>query len=229
MTPLTTAITTTDALLRLLTWLSPTFPTGAFAYSHGLEWAVEQGAVSDLASLVVWVADLLACGSGWSDAVLFRHAWNASDLVSLRRVGDVGLALAPSRERYEETSAQGAAFIRAVSVWDVLPPDMVDNPDQLWPLPVVIAAALHSTTLDEEAALVASLHGFVANLVSAAVRLVPLGQTDGLRAVAALESRIAMACTRSLGATLDDIGSFCMVSDLASMLHETQATRLFRT
>ena len=221
--------TTTEALLRLLTWLSPAFPTGAFAYSHGLEWAVERGAVHDVASLVGWISDLLSYGSGWSDAVLFRHAWNASDLAALRHVGEVGLALAPSRERYEETAAQGAAFIRAVAVWNVLPHDMVDDPDRPWSLPVALAAALRSTTLDEDAALTASLHGFASNLVSAAVRLVPLGQTDGLRAVAALEAPITTTCACSRHVTLDEIGGFCMASDLASMLHETQTTRLFRT
>ena len=225
----TVTITTTSTLLRLLTWLSPAFPTGAFAYSHGLEWAIEQTTVRNVESLVEWIVDLLAFGSGWSDAVLFRHAWGAADLAALRHLGDVGLALAPSRERYEETSAQGTAFIRAISVWDVLPPDMIADPQRPWPLPVVVATALRSTTLDEESALMASLYGFVSNLVSAAVRLVPLGQTDGLRALAALEAPTMTVITRSIGATLDELGGVCMASDLASMLHETQATRLFRT
>ena len=224
-----TAIITTEALLRLLTWLSPAFPTGAYAYSHGIEWAVERGAVRDRASLVCWIADLLACGAGWSDAVLFRQAWHAPDGAALRRIGDVGLALAPSRERHEETTAQASAFIRAVSVWDVLPHDMADDPDRPWPLAVVIATALRGTTLDEDTALTAALHGYACGLVSAAVRLVPLGQTDGLRAVAALEPSIAAVRTSRRGVSLDGIGGFCMASDLASMLHETQATRLFRT
>ncbi|WP_428395346.1 urease accessory protein UreF [Lichenicoccus sp.] len=210
---------TGTSLIRLLTWLSPAFPTGGFAYSHGLEWAIEAGDVTDRASLVAWLSDLIAHGSLWTDAILLRHACRADDHPAL---ADFAYACAASRERAEEMRAQGAAFGRAVAVWQ---PDA----PAAWPLSVALGHALRREGIDEDAGCLAALHASAAAMVSAAVRLVPLGQTDGLRALAALEPVLAQAARASRDATLDDVGGMCLRSDIAAMRHETQATRLFRT
>lgn len=223
-------MTSPGTLTRLLTWLSPAFPTGAFAYSHGLEWAIECRAIGNRAQLVDWMGDLLLHGSLWSDAILVAHAWRAEGEQALRVLADKGAACASSRERQEETLVQGAAFARAISVWGCLPAflDRIEAADR-WPLPVVIGAALRAGGVAEAESCIAAAHAAVANLVSAAVRLIPLGQTDGLRCLAALEPVLLEMVQSSAVAQLDAIGGCCFLSDIAAMRHETQGTRLFRT
>ncbi len=218
------------SLPRLLTWFSPAFPTGAFAYSHGVEWAVERGAILDRAQLADWLAALLLHGSLWSDAILLRHAWRAHDEQQLRHLADLGVACASSHERQHETVTQGAAFARAIAVWGQLPTCLrgIGAVDR-WPLPVVIGAALRHGGIGQEQACLAVGHASLGNLVSAAVRLIPLGQTDGLRCLAALEPALLEMTRRSAGASLNLLGGCCMMSDIAAMRHETQRTRLFRT
>ncbi|MFT8896051.1 MAG: urease accessory UreF family protein [Acetobacter sp.] len=215
-------------LTRLLSWLSPAFPTGGFAYSHGLEWAIECGDVTDVPSLVEWISSLLAHGSLHTDMILLRAAWRAETLDEMRAVAQEGCALASSRERFEETVKQGNAFLRAVKIWDCLPP-VITTLTAHWPLPVMYGVALKAAGFDEDVAALGCAHVAVSALVSAAVRLIPLGQTDGLRALAALEERMAAAVATTKSLTLEDAGGLCFRSDLAAMHHETQETRLFRT
>lgn len=220
------------ALYRLLAWLSPSYPVGAFAYSHGLEWAVETGQIHDQASMRAWIDDLVRYGGGWSDAVLFAHAHSAGDdIESLIELNDYALVLAPSAERYLETSAQGTAFLKVTrDAWGC---DVIDQAsvslghDVAYPVAVAIAAAGHG--IDKTAALHAFLHGVVANLVSAGVRLIPLGQTDGQRALAELEASVSETAAQAMNAPIDDIGGIAVLSDIAAMKHETQYTRLFRS
>ena len=211
-------------LLRLLAWLSPAFPTGAYAYSHGLEWAVESDDVTDEATLHAWLADVLAHGSGRNDAILLRHAHRASrDATTLRDIADLAAAIAPSRERRMETLDQGTAFIAAAAAWH--PPQL--PPRVAYPVAVGALAGMHAVPEDATAA--AYLQSLAANLISAAVRLVPLGQSTGLRVLAALEPGILHTAEASSIATLDDLGGCAFCSDLAAMRHETQYTRLFRS
>ncbi len=216
-------ITMTTKLLHLLAWLSPAFPTGAFAYSHGLEWAVEAGDVTDDESLRNWLNDVLRHGAGRSDTILLRHAHrNNADREALRDIAALALAATPSRERRDEALNQGRAFLLAVAPWGIaLPPDLP------YAVAVGAAAGLHGIAEDDTAA--AYVQTFAANLISAAVRLVPLGQTTGLRVLAALEPTILAVADETAGATLDDIGGCAFRSDLAAMRHETQYTRLFRS
>ena len=223
---MTTITTTTDraALLHLQAWLSPAFPTGGFAYSHGLEWAIEAGDITDGESLLAWASDVLAHGSGHSDAVLLRHAHrSASDPTTLRAIAELALAATPSRERRDEALNQGRAFLLAVATW--LPGRL---PDDL-PYAVAVGAAAGIHAIPEDATTAAYLQAFAANLISAAVRAVPLGQTTGLRVLAALEPTILATADQTADATLDDIGGCAFRSDLAAMRHETQYTRLFRS
>ena len=211
------------ALLRLLTWLSPAFPTGGFAYSHGLEWAVEVGDVRDEESLREWVEDVLMHGAGWSDAILLRHAWLAPGAAALSAIAYLAAASAPSRERRQETLDQGEAFLRAAATWGELP---VEG-RIAYPVAVGAVAARHG--IAEDAACAGYLHAFAANLISAAVRLVPLGQSAGLRVLASLERRLLGVAAATRGIGLDEIGGACFRDSIASMRHETQYTRLFRT
>jgi urease accessory protein len=208
-------------LLRLLAWLSPGFPTGGYAYSHGLEWAVDCGDITDGDTLRTWLTDVLTHGSGRNDAILLRHAWRPeADPTALN---DLAIAIAPSRERRAETLDQGTAFVASAAPWH--PPELPAR--VAYPIAVGALAARHG--LDEDTTTAAYLQALAASLISAAVRLVPLGQSTGLRVLAALEPTILRVAAESRTATLDDLGGCAFRSDLAAMRHETQYTRLFRS
>jgi urease accessory protein len=218
-----------DALLRLLVWLSPAFPTGGFAYSHGIEWAVEAGDISDGATLAGWLGDILRMGSARNDAILLRHAWAAQDLATLITIAELAAATAASRERQEETLSQGTAFCLAAQIW---PSDLLRDLHGAigrvaYPVGVGVLARAHA--IPEATICQAYLQAFTANLVSAGVRLIPLGQTAGLRVQAALEPDILAAAEATEGSSLDDLGGACWRADIAAMRHETQYTRLFRS
>ena len=208
-------------LLRLLAWLSPAFPTGAYAYSHGLEWSVECGDVSDGDTLRTWLADVLLHGPGRNDAILLRHAHRAED--DYATLNDLAAAIAPSRERRIETLDQGSAFIASAAAWH--PPEL---PERV-AYPVAVGALAGRHGIGEDITAAAYLQAFTVNLISAAVRLVPLGQSTGLRVLAVLEPTILHVAAESRAATLDDLGGCAFRSDLAAMRHETQYTRLFRS
>ena len=211
-------------LLHLLAWLSPGFPTGAFACSHGLEWAIEAGDITDEASLLIWLKDVLRHGAGRSDAILLRHAHAAArDPARLAELAELAAAAAPSRERRSETIDLGTAFAAAAAPWS--PPDLPPAP----PYPIALGALAGAHGIDPDGLAAAHLQAFAANLISAAVRLAPLGQSAGLRVLAALEPAIREVAAATRAATLDDIGSAAFRSDLAAMRHETLYTRLFRT
>jgi urease accessory protein len=216
--------------LRLLAWLSPAFPTGSYAYSHGIECAVECGDIADETTLFVWLADIVKHGGGRSDAILLRHAYHAHhDLQALGDLIELALACQPSRERRAEAVGQGNAFAVAARAWkQTILRDLSAQHSEL-PYSVAVGALAGACGLDEELTVAGVLQGFAANLISAAVRLVPLGQTTGLAVLARLEPVILAVTTQTLNATLDDLGSFCFRSDIASMRHETQYTRLFRS
>lgn len=226
----------TDAgtLYRLMTWLSPSYPVGAFSHSHGLEWAVETGDVGDAAALGRWVEQILLHGGGRQDAILFALAHQAAaarDRRALDEVAALAAALNPSRERQTETLSQGRAFALATSAaWPPEPshPAATIAPERLaYPVAVAAAAAAHGIPCAP--ALTAYLHAFASNLVSAGVRLIPLGQTDGQALVATLEAVIHDVAAAAEACGPDDLGGAALCADIASMRHETQYTRLFRT
>jgi urease accessory protein len=221
-------------LFRLMAWLSPAYPVGAFSYSSGIEWAVEAGDITDSGSLRAWLVAMLADGSGFCDAALFAQAHRAADAddaAVLRDVAELAAALAPSKERLLETTAQGNAFVEATrAAW---PTPALDALRKAWdgpvayPVAVAVTAAGHG--IDCEPALAGFLQALAANWVSAGVRLIPLGQSQGQRVLAALEAAVAAAAQRALAASLDDVGSGTFRADLAGLRHETQYTRLFRS
>lgn len=220
--------------LPLLVWLSPAFPVGSFAYSHALEWAVEQGDLVDAPTVQAWIDDLLAMGSGRNDAVLLAESHRAAlagDAARLAAAAELGVALQPSRERRLEATGQGNAFLQAARAsWPAPALDLLAaarQGDVVYPVAVGTAAAAHGVAL--RPALEAFLLAFVAALVSAAVRLGPVGQTDGQRITAALLPRIREIASFADMSTLDDLGGAAFRSDIASLRHETQYTRLFRS
>jgi urease accessory protein len=222
------------ALYRLMTWLSPAFPVGAFSYSSGIEWAVEAGDITDAATLRGWLEAMLADGSGFCDGVFLAQAHRAAssnDEAGLREIAELAAALMPSRERQLETSTQGRAFIdiaRAAWACDGLD-ELISACDGgiVYPVAVGIVSAAHKIPLAP--AMHAFLHALVSNWISAGARLVPLGQTDSQRILAALEPVVVATAGRALQATLDDLGSATFRADLASLRHEAQYTRLFRS
>ena len=207
-------------LLLLLTWMSPAFPIGAFAYSHGLEWAIESGEVTDGASLKAWIEDLLTQGSGWNDAVLFSRCWE-EDATALN---ELALALPISRERHLETTHLGRAFRIAAAIFVTSKPS-----DEDIAYPIAAGSACASMGFDKRHALLAYLQGFAAALTSVAVRLVPIGQTAGLEVLRDLATLITDVAHRASKASLDDLGAITLLSDIAAMKHETQHSRVFRT
>lgn len=228
---------TPSAMLRLMAWLSPSFPVGAFSYSHGLEYAVEVSLIRDLGSTVEWVSALLHHGSGRTDADLFLMAHAAAwenDPAALAEVVALADAWRGTPELALEASAQGQAFVVAVASawadpwWSDWQATLKAN-GRAVSYPVAVAVATARAGINAPDALAAYLHAFAANLISAAVRLIPLGQSDGQRAIAALEPQILTAVSAALARPPQDRGGSLPLLDWCSVSHETQYTRLFRS
>jgi len=225
------------SLIRLQNWLSPVFPTGAYSYSHGLEWAIESNQVQDRTSLVDWLDADLRFGSSRNDAIFFVEAWRCvatGHHARLLETAELAAAFRATSEFALEASQQAASCLATLrAVWrdpalDALSEGLRQRSTQPV-LPIVIAVRSATEGVPVGTALRAFLSALVSNLVTAGVRLVPLGQTDGQRAVAELEDAVLDASERALTGGTDDLGSAALMVDFASMLHETQYTRLFRS
>ena len=207
-------------LITLTQWLSPSFPVGAFAYSHGVEAAVSEGWVDDGPGLEAWLRDVLRHGSGRSDAIWLRLG--AERDAALLELNAEARAFAASKERVLEAERQGAAFARTVrAVWALDVPDLM--------LPLAVGAACGRQGVDIDTAVQLYLHVFASNLVAAAQRLMPLGQTEAQAVLAALQSDIEAVTAQTRGAVPEDVESHAFVSDIAAMRHETLEPRLFQS
>ncbi|MFO7757957.1 MAG: urease accessory UreF family protein [Roseovarius sp.] len=206
------------AHLTLVQWLSPAFPTGAFAYSHGLETEIATGTVQDAESLAGWLGNILRYGAGWQDAVLLSHALQGER----DALDDLARALAPCAERLRESLDQGTALARTVSgiTGSALPPRMV---------PVAVGEAAAPLNLPKTDVAALYLQGFAGNLVTVAIRHVPLGQTEGQAVLSRLMPLIHDLAARAACASLDDLGTCALAGDLAALRHETEEVRIFRT
>jgi len=231
-TPTDMRMTTTDPALRLQSWFSPAFPIGAFSYSHGLEPLIDDGAVDDRESLIAAVETLLAMGSGRVEAAFFAAAWQAApDVNAAAHLALEASAWIPTAELTLEAERQGDAFLQTVSAaWPhpalvALTEALPERP----PLSVVagFASAVHGASL--ETALPLFLQAFAVNLISAGVRLVPLGQTDGQIATARLEAAVAAAAAMAIADGFDSAWTATPAHDIHSMRHETQYARIFRS
>jgi urease accessory protein len=231
-----TAMTTTDAALyRLMTWLSPAYPIGAFSYSHGIEYAVEEGLVRDRESLEHWVATAIERGVGAIDGALLATAWRTAqgdDGERLDEIAEIAAAWRGTAETALESEAQGAAFLAVTrTAWPHPLLDRLDPERRAGPiaLPVAVGATCGCHGIELLPALTAYFHAFSGNLVSAGLRLIPLGQSDGQRAMAALEPVVERSARAASTASLDEVGSAAPMLDWCSMRHELQYTRLFRS
>ena len=219
-----------NAYLPLFVWLSPAFPVGGFAFSHGLEWAVEAGDIRDSATLGRWLDDLLRYGALRADAALLAAAWSRPDQAS--DINDLALALAPSAERRLETAAQGTAFLAAIATAWPSPAlqcysDTFAEREIAYPIALGLAARAHAIPLS--ATLPAFLIAALGNLVSAVLRLGPIGQSEAQAILARLTSPVADLAREIETSDCDDFGSCAWRSDIAAMRHETQYSRLFRS
>jgi urease accessory protein len=230
------------AQFQLLAWCSPAYPTGAFSYSHGLEWAVERGAVITLRGLLDFITAVLERGGGWVDAVLFAHAWRAaheppaiwqrSGRDHLRDIAALAAAFRGTAETALESRQQGTAFLEVtLRAWPH--PRLAEFANDVRGQPtaqcVAVAVACAAHGIELSAAIQAFVQVIAANLVSAGARLIPLGQTDAQIAIARLAPVVAATAARALTVDLDDLGTAAPALELCSMRHETQYTRLFRS
>jgi urease accessory protein len=224
-----------DPLYRLLAWLSPAYPVGAFSYSHGVETAVEEGFITNRVSLVAWLTTVLEGGTGRVDGALFAAAWRAAmakDWLAFDSIAERAAAWRATSEMALEQRQQGGSFLSITrTAWPHADLDTAHRRlagEIALPVAVALAAAVHGIAL--EVALGGYLHAFTANLISAAVRTVPLGQSDGQLALAGLEDAVRRTAAQALGVgNLDEVGTATPLLDWCSLRHETQYTRLFRS
>lgn len=215
-------MTTDQDILTLAQWLSPAFPVGAFAYSHGLETAIQSGKIASGADLEAWLTDILRYGSGRNDCILLRAAYACADQKALIALNDTALAFAASSERQLEQTLQGAAFCKTTAaIWGGMDESLV--------YPVAVGAAAAKLGLDVSLTAAMYLHAVISNLVSAAQRLMALGQTEGQAILAALIPICDQTAKATAGTTLDELQSTAFMVDIAAMQHETLQPRIFRS
>lgn len=212
--------TPTDSkLITVMQWLSPAFPIGGFAYSHGLEWAINKGYVSNREELQKWVSDLLEYGSLKNDAILIKLVLQGSDP---KEINELAMALCPASERLSETQLQGGAFCKIMrEVWSLEIDDLT--------LPIALALAAKNENIDQNLVVPAYLHSFCSNLISVAMRLIPIGQTDGQKTLRELSPLISDSVRSVAKSDKDDLGSACFLSDVSAMQHEYLQPRVFKT
>ena len=210
---------TNSKLITVMQWLSPAFPIGGFAYSHGLEWAINKGYVSNREELHKWVSDLLEYGSLKNDAILIKLVLKGSDP---KEINELALALCSASERLSETQLQGGAFCKIMrEVWSL-------EMDEL-ALPIALALAAKNENIDQNLVVPAYLHSFCSNLISVAMRLIPIGQTDGQKTLRELSPLISDSVRAVAKSDKDDLGSACFLSDVSAMQHEYLQPRVFKT
>ena len=212
--------TPTDSkLITVMQWLSPAFPIGGFAYSHGLEWAIDKGHVSNSEELKKWISDLLEYGSLKNDAILIKLVLQGSDP---KEINELAMALCPASERLSETQLQGGAFCKIMrEVWSLEIDDLT--------LPIALALAAKNESIDQNLVVPAYLHSFCSNLISVAMRLIPIGQTDGQKILRELSPLISDSVRAVAKSNKDDLGSACFLSDVSAMQHEYLQPRVFKT
>lgn len=222
-----TSTTDLQPLQRLLTWMSPAFPVGAFAYSSGLETAITERTVKDASTLESWITGNLTHGIGHTDAVLLKAAHRSADSAEkLLELSESAVALTAARQRVAEMHTLGQAFVEAAKAW---PADVLEKLPTPCAYPVAVGAIAAAHGIDARNTLTAFLTAYAQSQISVALRLVPLGQTDGLRVQAALEKQIAACAEKAAQSTLADLGSIGYASDIAAMQHEMQTSRVFRS
>jgi urease accessory protein len=220
------------ALARLLQLASPTLPVGAYSYSQGLEPAIEAGIVTNADSAGRWIADVLAFAVARMEApVLLRlcQAWSAHDLAALQHWNALFLASRETAELRAETVQMGYSMMRLLDALEIGQPAEAFTAEAEPAFPAAFARAVAAWQIDPQQALVAYLWAWVENQVMAAMKAVPLGQTDGQRLLLALGASIGEAAAEATQLADDALGNFSPGLALLSARHETQYSRLFRS
>lgn len=205
--------------MTVMQWMSPAFPIGAFAYSHGLEWAIDKGHVNNGEKLQKWITDLLEYGSLRTDAISISLILRGHDF---KKMNELSMALCPARERLLETKLQGSAFAKIIE--DVWQQDIGELS-----LPVAVALAAKNQSIEQDLILPAYLQAFCSNFISVAIRLIPIGQTEGQRIMFELSSTISDLVQSASESEIDDLNSACFFSDVSAMEHEHLQPRIFKT
>ena len=205
-------------MMILQAWFSPAFPTGAFSYSHGVETAIQDGLITDEQSLQGWIATLLRHGSGRTDLLFIKAAYEGE-----QEANALCLALCASKERLQETTELGQAFSRVANT-----SYQTDLPDGL-AYPVAVGLAARAEDLDLTLTLQGYLQAFAANLISVGVRAIPIGQQAGQHCLVGLYPVIEEVSEDAAEASLDEVGSAALLSDVMAMKHETSSPRIYRT
>ena len=205
--------------MTVMQWMSPAFPIGAFAYSHGLEWAIDKDHVSNGEKLQKWITDLLEYGSLRTDAIFISLILRGHDV---RKMNELSMALCPAGERLLETKLHGSAFAKVIE--DVWQQDICELS-----LPIAVALAAKNQSIEQDLILPAYLHAFCSNLISAAIRLIPIGQTEGQRIMLELYTTISDLVQTASESEIDDLNSACFFSDVSAMEHEYLQPRIFKT
>ncbi len=221
-------------LARLLQLASPALPVGAFSYSQGLESAVESGDISDAATAGRWISDALAFSMARFEAPAWSRlcaAWQARDYDAVRRLNSWFCATRETAELRAETLQMGYSLrrlVRELGEFDAAPIEALESMEEV-AFPTVHAFAVAQWGLLERDSLVAYQWSWLENQVMAAVKAVPLGQTDGQKLLLRLGGRLAAIADEAIG--LDDsmFANFAPGLAIASCRHETQYSRLFRS
>lgn len=219
ITAMRTELPSDEASAVLAQWFSPAFPIGSFAYSHGLEAAIDAGQIKNGGDLHAWLSEVLRFGAGQVDAIFIQLAAQSNDVKTLNQTAR---AYAPSKERLLEMDAQGAAFAGLLrDVWQIKIEDAA--------FAIVIGQGARALNLPVELTIRHALISFTANLIAAAQRLAPIGQSEGQKIHLSLAPIIAQIAKSAIGKTTRDISSTALMSDMYSMRHETQYSRIFRS
>ena len=206
---------------KVMAWLSPSFPVGAFAYSHGLEFEISVGNISRSDDLYNWLSDILQYGSVWNDLILFCEAYKAKEN-TLNHLSETAKAFAQSKERYNETIEMGKAFSKIIS--------SINRSDfQPMPLPIIVGYISKLERISLEYILPLYAHSFMSNLINASTRLIPLGQTEAQKLLFDLFPLIDQVSIQAMKSNIYDMKNKCVLADLASMKHETLKVRLFKS
>lgn len=224
--------TTADRrLARLLQLASPALPVGAFSYSQGLEAACEAGLVRDAASARAWIEDVLRGSVARMEAPVFLRlcaAWAAGDAGAVARWNDTFLASRESAELRAETAQMGYSLRRLLVELGEAGAEALEAQEEI-AFPTAFAFAVARWGIDPEQALVAYLWAWLENQAMAALKAVPLGQTDGQRLLLALGDELDGVAQAAATLADDELGNFMPRLALLSSRHETQYSRLFRS
>ncbi len=222
---------TSTASLQLLRLVSPALPVGAFSYSRGLEYAVFQGSVHDAASTAAWIIGVMNHSTAMLDAPVFvrmHRGLRAKDVSEAQRWSAVLLACRETQELFDEDQQMAAALARLLRDMDIAAAEpWIRDPNRTYAATFALASTHHG--IDEAEATAGFLWSQAEGQVSAAVRLIPLGQTDGQRVLTKIIDALPEVIDRALSLPDHALGSVAPGLAMASAHHETQYTRLFRS